>query len=442
MIEVLESRTMMAATPLGVSEIATSNGTQLRITGTDAADQISVSRNDTGLLIKNTGGWETTATGNYTSILVNGGKGNDKITFDASVSTKAIMYGGVGNDKLTGGSGNDRLYGGLGTNQLIGGAGNDVLVTIGGKGDDRSTGGIGRDSFWVDSAKAEKVTDLSSEESASGSVHRVTNFSGIGITAGNKAASRELTGGGFADPTLTHSGMSYRNFSNAQLFSDAGPAADDVSQGYIGDCYYLATLASIAKVDPSKIRESVVDLGDGTYAVQFTRGGKNVFVRVDADLATWSNGALAYADMGAENSMWVAVMEKAYTYFRTGAGTYASIEAGWMSEAYSAHGASSNSTFSASSGQNLLALIQSELAAGKSVTFAVQTPSNGAALIGCHAYSVESVGYDANGNPATLRLRNPWGIDGAGSDGSNDGYVTITAQQALGSFMGLVSASV
>jgi hypothetical protein len=39
-------------------------------------------------------------------------------------------------------------------------------------------------------------------------------------------------------------------------------------------------------------------------------------------------------------------------------------------------------------------------------------------------------------------LRNPWGIDGAGNDGVNDGYVRLTALQAFTSFWGVISANV
>ena len=63
-------------------------------------------------------------------------------------------------------------------------------------------------------------------------------------------------------------------------------------------------------------------------------------------------------------------------------------------------------------------------------------------LIGFHAYTVEAVNYDSAGVATSLRLRNPWGVDGAGSDGANDGYVTVTAAQALSCFLGFTSASV
>src|SRR5206468_686855 len=147
------------------------------------------------------------------------------------------------------------------------GNGNDTFVTVGSSADN-VTGGAGTDSFWMDNSRTETVSDLANSEK--GNLHQVSGFYGGVSTA--------LNGQKLADPKLTDSGMTYKNFAGATLFSDAGPSKDDVNQGYIGDCWFLSSLASVAKVDANKIQQSVVDLGDGTFAVQFNRGGKNVFV--------------------------------------------------------------------------------------------------------------------------------------------------------------------
>ena len=59
-------------------------------------------------------------------------------------------------------------------------------------------------------------------------------------------------------------------------------------------------------------------------------------------------------------------------------------------------------------------------------------PAEGSNLAGYHAYAVDGVVTNASGVPTHLRLRNPWAVDGYSgtTDGANDGYVTITAQQA------------
>jgi len=49
---------------------------------------------------------------------------------------------------------------------------------------------------------------------------------------------------------------------------------------------------------------------------------------------------------------------------------------------------------------------------------------------------------DSNGIAIGLVLRNPWGVDGTGNDGVNDGYVTVTGQQAFDSMLGFSYAAV
>lgn len=83
------------------------------------------------------------------------------------------VYGGTGNDLLTGGGqavalhgdeGDDKLVGGRGDNTLTGGDGNDTL--IGGGGADKLTGGMGADRFGFNfdpwGANADFITDFTS----------------------------------------------------------------------------------------------------------------------------------------------------------------------------------------------------------------------------------------------------------------------------------------
>jgi hypothetical protein len=75
------------------------------------------------------------------------------------------------------------------------------------------------------------------------------------------------------------------------------------------------------------------------------------------------------------------------------------------------------------------------------VTFATADIPQGTPLLSYHAYTIEKITEAAFGS-GTITLRNPWGMDGAGSDGKDDGLVTITAEQALGAMSGLVVANV
>src|SRR4051812_7388937 len=69
-VEALESRAMMSATPLGVSEVLAAYGLQLRVVGTAGDDRIAVARTADGLLVSdgNTG-WSATYAGRYASLL-------------------------------------------------------------------------------------------------------------------------------------------------------------------------------------------------------------------------------------------------------------------------------------------------------------------------------------------------------------------------------------
>jgi hypothetical protein len=158
-------------------------------------------------------------------------------------------------------------------------------------------------------------------------------------------------------------------------------------------------------------------------------------VRVDGDLPVTSTAKLAYAQYGLQSSIWVAIMEKAYTVFRGGTGGYAAIQGGFMGDVYEDMGLETDSIFSASSAQSLLQQLKDALAAGEAVTFGTKsTIASGIPVIGGHAYVVDQVTTDSTGGVVGLRLKNPWGIDGAGNDGVNDGYVTLTGAQALSSF--------
>lgn len=59
----------------------------------------------------------------------------------------------------------------------------------------------------------------------------------------------------------------------------------------------------------------------------------------------------------------------------------------------------------------------------------------GAPLIASHVYSV--IGAFLQAGTVMIQLRNPWGIDGAGNDGLNDGIVTIPYAQFAANFNNL-----
>jgi len=438
-VDALEPRRLMSVVPLTSSVIAYGTGQQLRINGTIGNDTITVTQNETGLTVSTATGWSQTFNGAYHNIRIAGGRGNDLIQVSENVSAPVMLFGDDGNDTLRGGSGNDSIYGGLGVDSLFGNAGRDSLVSLGG-GADVLTGGEGRDTFWLDAGVTDRVTDASQIETSTKAVNRVTGFQTSRFITGTvktQVISREISGQRFRDPDVSNKAYVYKRFDNRPLFSSEGPTADDVKQGQIGNCYFLATVAGAAAVTPNTLRNMMTELGDGTYAVRFqTPAGEDRFYRVDNDFAVFSasSTSVAYAKFGDQGSTWVAVAEKAYAYHRQQKGTYKSIEAGWMGEVFTAMG--QRQQLSAwkqdfSSAGAFMNWVEARLANGDVVTLGITNYSGPLNLVNGHAYTVTRVETLSDGTKQ-LVIRNPWGLDGyRNEDGANDGYVTLSSAQTF-----------
>lgn len=364
--------------------------------------------------------------------MFDGGAGNDILV---GYGGNDAMWGGDGNDllrgmdgddQLQGNNGNDQLNGGAGTDSMWGQDGNDVLIAIDSGTADYTEGGNGADVIWVD--KISTTTDRVYGGDSTDKTQAVASFA--------NGADRTLNGDRIADPTLK-SGAVYKTFSNNPLFASNGPSLNDIKQGSIGDCWMLAELGAVANDNPQAIRQRVVDFNDGTYGVAL--GGN--FYRVDNDLPAYSSTSTdaAYAHLGLQNSMWVAVMEKAYAHYRTGANSYASIENGWSVEAARALGATTtgdNAISGYGSATALANAIYTQWNSYNEVTVGFVDSRYGkylpGGLINNHMYTVASVARNSSGVVTSITLRNPWGIDtdnGSGNDGNNDGYVTVTPAQ-------------
>jgi len=121
------------------------------IVGRDAAGQINVN----GGAVKIQGGTATVA--NVSLIQVFGQGGNDTLTIDETngAMPAADLFGGDGNDTLTGGSGNDQLFGQAGNDTLLGKGGNDLL--FGGDGNDVLIGGAGNDQVFGEAGNDQMI---------------------------------------------------------------------------------------------------------------------------------------------------------------------------------------------------------------------------------------------------------------------------------------------
>src|SRR4051794_10924304 len=98
----------LAAAATSAALTITQNNSVLTVLGSTGNDQISISQNGNTFTLRN-GTWTNQITGSFTKVVVKGNGGNDSINLDASVTENADLYGGVGNDTITGGNGNDRI---------------------------------------------------------------------------------------------------------------------------------------------------------------------------------------------------------------------------------------------------------------------------------------------------------------------------------------------
>ncbi|MDW8262947.1 MAG: C2 family cysteine protease [Phycisphaerales bacterium] len=435
----LEPRRLLSDVPLAV---ALDNST-LWISGTSHAEEIRIARQEERWTVAS-GEWSQTIKANVSRLIVRAGAGNDRVELDRSVHVPASLFGNSGDDTLIGGSGPDHLFGHAGDDLLIGADGDDVLISLGGGSQDTLRGGQGADSFWLDPSAAEKIADLSPHERRTGASHRVGAFQRLRGEAIDKQISG--TRRRLPDPLSNHPGGLWGSFGHLPLFGSAGPTMDDVQQGTLGDCYLHAPLASLAEVDPWRIRQTIADLGDGTYAVRFHVGDRARYYRLDADLPVSAQvpATPLYAGLGPSQVLWVPLIEKAFAFHRSQEQSYPAIgNGGWFDEAFGALGLASTDGVPGqfASGKALLQAIELELSLGRAVTVGILPQTSDGLLVGGHGYSVKRVVRRADGS-RMIELRNPWGIDGGKTTiGSpSDGYLTLSATQLRQHMMAFTSA--
>lgn len=386
-----------------------------------------------------------------------GGSGHDLITGNDSNNR---LFGEKGNDTLNGANGNDSLYGWYGTDELRGGNGvdkaygewdpdiifgddgttnyadelhgqhgDDTLVAVG-DGKDSAYGGDGTDYFWVDSAD---VVDATNAESNGRFVNRITSF--------RDGAAIEPDGQNLTDPSLgsLSSKAKYgKTFASTPLFrNNFSLNYTDIKQGSLGDCYFLAGLASVAQQKPSLIKQSVTSLGDGTYAVRYYDevGGGAKYYRVDGSLPVRKDDAnsLAFAQIQ-NNCQWPAIMEKAWAMHRTSDNSYEAIEGdddlfdpGTGDEVFMAMNYDTTTRWViAHSEESNMGKMRSVLKNGGFVTASTDPPALGCDLVPLHVYTVLNVSDDLN----WITLYNPWAKDDKGfAHGGNDGVIRISTTQ-------------
>ncbi|KAG9051227.1 hypothetical protein FS837_010514 [Tulasnella sp. UAMH 9824] len=250
------------------------------------------------------------------------------------------------------------------------------------------------------------------------------------------------------------------------IFFDGGATASDISQGYLGDCWFLSAMAVVASA--GLIEKVCVERDEqvGIYGFIFWRDSGWVDVVIDDYLCTklppWESLSgneqmiyhnsrekytknarkggqnLIFARSADDNETWVPLLEKAYAKLH---GDYESISGGWTAEGIE------DLTGAVSTAIYLRDILDPDrfwkeelMQVGIDRVFACATSGNGEGingLISNHAYALlKAVEYQGR---RFLVIRNPWGTGewtGRWSDGSkewNDEFAD-GLKKALGDF--------
>jgi hypothetical protein len=220
-------------------------------------------------------------------------------------------------------------------------------------------------------------------------------------------------------------------YASGSLFQN-GASYQDIDQGTLGDCYYLASLAATAFRSPSTIQNMFVDNGDNTYTVRFYKNGVADYVTVDRYLPTYAVGGLPYAQTP-NNELWVALAEKAYAQVN---------ESGWIQQN------GTNSYFGIDGGLGYYSIphvtgrntayiynpsgivdtnsIKTAFNAGQMITVGSKPSGVASNVVPRHEYTL--VGY--NSSTQQFSLYNPHGVNST----PNSGHLNLTAFQLSQSF--------
>lgn len=204
---------------------------------------------------------------------------------------------------------------------------------------------------------------------------------------------------------------------------------NDVAQGSLGDCYWMAGMAAVARANPEAIQKLIKDNGDGTFDVTLyvrqSAYGKPTPVTktVDAQLPTKTGSDQLYAkaaDKGDNaTELWPALLEKTLAQHK---GSYETIQGESIAKDFQFHGSTELLTgkaegykaVSSLADDDVLLELAAALEAKKPVTVDstnmegnedLSKEANAVNVYGNHAYAVEKVDLDKG----TITLQNPWG---------------------------------
>ncbi|MDR3375972.1 MAG: putative Ig domain-containing protein [Ancalomicrobiaceae bacterium] len=266
---------------------------------------------------------------------------------------------------------------------------------------------------------------------------------GASVTQLNELIGKWFLGTDLPKSTVSMDGSTFSVSYSAcslPLYNGSTPSMNDINQGYLGDCYFLASLAEVADQNPNAIQSMITSNGNNTYGVRFYINGSAQYVTVNNVLAGGGN------EFNSGTALWASIAEKAYAQLEA-AGVFTgntSVNYGnsWStignggSPEYALEeitGSSSITDYYSYGGTNyayvynqnlgyksyqsglttasILNTLVADLAAGDDVVLTSVTNATDSqgrtTLVSSHALSI--YGYDSS--TGMLQIRNPWGSE-------------------------------
>jgi hypothetical protein len=436
LLEPLEDRALPAVA-------ATFADSVLSVNGSPGPDTIVVRRVNNTLIVDGTN--VTVPAGQVSQIRVDAAAGNDAIRLNSqdvsgqqALGVTVVVFGGDGDDTVTGTPGGDYLYGQNGNDGLTGGAGNDIIV--GGNGNDRVDGGAGDDIITGDYGN-DVLAGGVGNDILYGSADNDFLDGGTGDDYLNGGAGRDTFSGGDGidryqdDYAVPNSATGADGIVRAITSRKPGDAtwsmADDVRQQIANTCALLSSLASFARTSPTDLAARIgYDPAGSNYLVPVyvNNAWRQEPVRFNG---TWTDNDPfpgPAADDGSRD-YWPLLYQRAYLqalnvntsnpdanqWSVRGTRPDELPKQNWryLDVALQAV-AGAPVTARAVGGDATVGAIAVALRAGHGVVANTQTLPNlsglvaGTGLLFGHAYTVLDV--DVTGR--TMTLRNPWGLDG------------------------------
>ena len=220
------------------------------------------------------------------------------------------------------------------------------------------------------------------------------------------------TGDKFGENQNLGKGIKFKKKSGTPFVKGKGDAHpvdyNDMKQGRIGTCYFLASLMAIAKFNPDFIQNMIKDNGDGTYTVTFhDSSGKPVEVTVDNTFPKKDKlcGDKDHGSTSEDNKeLWPSIMEKAYAKWKGG---YDQVDGGFQGRALEelTGQTSTTNTVTNTTKTTVWTQLIDNMNNDRPTAIALMKDDNSLDVYGKHSYMVDRID-EANG---LVYVKNPWG---------------------------------